>query len=140
LAISPAALGLIYGVGSLGGLLGASPAVKVVRRFGMRPAGVGAQAVWVLGVVIYDIDAVSLRQAITPGRLLGRVSATARFITWGTMPVGFPPGDAGEVIAVRPTLAVAGLGVLLASLWALLSPTRVISAPPRLEQEPWPAA
>jgi len=57
------------------------------------------------------------------------------------MPVGFLLGGTlGEVIAIRPTLEVAGLGVLLASLWVLLSPTRVISAPPRLEQEPSPAA
>ena len=39
-------------------------------------------------VVIYNVNQVSLRQAITPERMQGRMNATMRFIVWGTMPIG----------------------------------------------------
>ena len=38
--------------------------------------------------VIYNVNQVSLRQAITPERMLGRMNATMRFIVWGTIPIG----------------------------------------------------
>ena len=37
---------------------------------------------------IYHINQVSLRQTITPDRLLGRMNASMRFIVWGTIPIG----------------------------------------------------
>ena len=38
--------------------------------------------------VIYNINQVSLRQAITPERIQGRMNATMRFLVWGTIPIG----------------------------------------------------
>ena len=38
--------------------------------------------------VVYNINQVSLRQAITPERMQGRMNATMRFIVWGTIPIG----------------------------------------------------
>ncbi|HEV7843990.1 MAG TPA: MFS transporter, partial [Pyrinomonadaceae bacterium] len=159
LLISPAIIGLIYGIGSLGGLLGALMAGRFVKWFGLGQtivgaqvmAGVGAlliplvggqpmvvailltvaQTLWIFAVIIHDINALSLRQAITPDRLLGRVGATARFVAWGTMPLGALLGGAlGEMFGLRPTLMLAGLGVLLASLWILLSPLRTLHEQP----------
>ena len=37
---------------------------------------------------VYNINQVSLRQAITPDRVQGRMNATVRTIIWGTMPIG----------------------------------------------------
>ena len=36
----------------------------------------------------WNINQVSLRQAITPPRMQGRMNATMRFIVWGTIPLG----------------------------------------------------
>ena len=46
--------------------------------------------------MVYNINQVSLRQAITPERMQGRMNATMRFIVWGTIPVG---ATIGGVIA-----------------------------------------
>ncbi len=38
--------------------------------------------------VVYNVNQVGLRQAITPDRMLGRMNATMRLIVWGTIPIG----------------------------------------------------
>ena len=47
---------------------------------------------------IYNITQVSLRQAIVPDRLQGRMNATMRFIVWGTVPLGALLGGALGVL------------------------------------------
>ena len=44
-----------------------------------------------LSAVIYNINQVSFRQAITPAPMQGRMNATMRFIVWGTIPIGADP-------------------------------------------------
>ncbi len=79
-------------------------------------------SVW---VPIYSVTALSLRQAITPDHLQGRVIATMRFVGWGTLPIGSLIGGAlGSTIGLRPTIGLAVLGTLLAVSWFLLSPIR----------------
>ena len=81
---------------------------------------------WLIGSLanpIYNINQVSLRQAIVPDQLQGRMNATMRFIVWGTMPLGALIGGAlGEAIGLRPAIAVFALGELLSFLWLLPSP------------------
>ena len=76
-----------------------------------------------LGVPIYNINQVSLRQIITPNRLQGRMNATMRTIVWGTQPVGSLVGGAlVTVLGITPTLTI---GVLVAGgsfLWIVLGP------------------
>src|SRR5256885_42146 len=70
------------------------------------------------GGTLYNIDQVSLRQAITPHRLQGRMNASMRFMVWGTMPLGSLAGGVlGTTIGLRSTLLVARIGGLLAVLW-----------------------
>jgi hypothetical protein len=38
--------------------------------------------------VTYNITQVSLRQALCPPNLLGRMNATVRFVVWGLIPIG----------------------------------------------------
>jgi predicted MFS family arabinose efflux permease len=77
------------------------------------------------------VNQVSLRQAITPDGVQGRMNATMRFIVWGTMPIGaLLGGFLGEVIGLRGTLVVAAVGALLTPLWVLLSPVRRLQDPP----------
>src|SRR5207245_2516604 len=72
---------------------------------------------------IFNITLISLRQTLTPDHLQGRVNASARFLANAVTPVGALLGGVlGEAIGLRPTLLVAGVGILLAGLWIVLSP------------------
>jgi MFS family permease len=161
LGLEPAMLGLIFASGSVGLLLGTFVTAWVTRRFGLGPGIVGgllllglsdllipllnrsmavvvivmvlftAQFFFGLGLVIFRIGQVSLRQAVTPNPLQGRMNATISFITWGVVPLGGLLGGAlGQVIGLRPTLLLAAGGELLAGLWLLLSPIRSLREQP----------
>ena len=59
------------------------------------------------GAVVYNIQQVSLRQAITPERLQGRMNASMRFFVWGTIPLGSLVGGAlATAFGVRTALIV----------------------------------
>jgi hypothetical protein len=82
-------------------------------------------------IVIYYVNAVSVRQAIAPNRLLGRVNATVRFLARGAFPIGsLIGGGLGAIIGVPLTLVVATFGLLLAFVWLLRSPVRSLRAMP----------
>jgi MFS family permease len=49
-------------------------------------------------VVVWNVVTVSLRQAIIPDRLLGRVNSVYRFFAWGMIPVGAATGGLIVVI------------------------------------------
>jgi hypothetical protein len=75
--------------------------------------------------VIFNTGQVSLRQAIAPDHLQGRMNAVMSFIGWGVVPLGgLLGGGLGEMIGLRPALLLAALGEILAVLWLLLSPMR----------------
>ncbi len=149
--LTPALLGLVYAGGSVGGVAGALVAQRVGRRLGTGPAILATAVVFsafelvlpltpdrpsvavpllvfafgmrAMGSTAYNITQVSLRQAITPEGLLGRMNASMRFVVWGTMPFGsFVGGLLGAAIGLRPTLWVSALGGLLAIAWIVASP------------------
>ena len=159
LGLSPALIGLAFGLGSLGILAGAFIAAPLARRFGVGPvivgsmfingpaclllgfmppavvvAGalmIGAQIVMSLSAVIYNVNQVSFRQAITPLDMQGRMNATMRFIVWGTMPIGsIIGGILGSFLPLRTTMLIGGLVATTAFLWVLLSPVRTLRAIP----------
>ena len=78
------------------------------------------------GGVMFGIQYLSLRQAITPDRLLGRMTATMRFLTVAAAPLGALAGGAlATAIGLRSTLLAIGvLGLLLAAGAMLRSPVR----------------
>ena len=158
LHLSPGVIGIVFGAGAVGGLLGALSASWIAARIGLGPtlfvsitAGALANilvplaqfgfavplliasffvASWVNPV--YNINQVSLRQAITPDRVQGRMNATVRTIIWGTIPIGaFVGGTIGTVYGVLPAIYV-GIAVnLLAGAWILAGPIRL-----RVQPEP----
>jgi predicted MFS family arabinose efflux permease len=162
LGLGSVGVGLVLATGGLGALAGALVAGPVTRRFGPGPTMITAQLVFGLtgmavplavlvprvalpmivgsefgqwmAVTTYYINAVSVRQAMIPDRLRGRVNATMRFIAGGVLPIGALIGGAlGSVIGLPLTLVVAEFGMLLAFLWLLLSPVRGLRVLPTLD-------
>ena len=65
------------------------------------------------GMTLFSVNQITLRQAITPPQLLGRVNATRRVVVFGVVPLGALLGGAlGSSIGLRPTLLV-GAGVIM---------------------------
>jgi len=122
---------LIFGLGGLpyylSGSLVANPLFSVV---GLKInwnilALMAGTFVISIGVVVYNINQVSLRQAIVPIRLQGRMNATMRFLVWGTIPLGALAGGLlGTFLGLRSAVGITILGVSLSFLWVLLSPIR----------------
>lgn len=95
-------------------------------------------ALVVAGVVVmmWNIITVSLRQRITPDRLLGRVNAGYRLFAWGSMPIGALLGGLiGELFGVVTVFVVAGLANLgLLAFRVVLTDAALDAA--ELSQEP----
>jgi MFS family permease len=149
--LSPAGIGLLYSLSSLGAVAGALVGAPLGRRLGpsrtmlwsalvahlfmllipltgpgLRLAcyGVGV-AVSGLCIVVFNIVSVSYRQTLCPDHLLGRMNATMRFMIWGALPVGgLIGGGLGTALGLRTTLWVSALGGLLAVVWLVASPLR----------------
>lgn len=165
LGIGPAALGLILASGAAGSLAGALLAGRLARRLGVGRATAWGGTLTALGCLAYplaggprplavavllagelltgfavvnlDINQVSLRQALTPERMLGRTGASGRFITWGVRPFGaLLAGWLGTAFGLRATLAVGAAGGLLAVLWLWLSPLPALRELPAQPAEP----
>jgi hypothetical protein len=92
---------------------------------------IGAQCLRGVGSPIYNINQLSVRQMITPDRVLGRVNASRRFIVFGIIPIGALLGGAfGELIGVRWTLVTATAVHLVGLLCLIYSPLRTLREPP----------
>ncbi|MGX5680749.1 MFS transporter [Schumannella luteola] len=151
LELGPASLGLIYSVGSIGGLLGAVATPWFTRRIGEGTAvtvaaigfgiataayplaslaGAAALPVLIVGmflqsffVLVYNITQVTMRQRLCPPRLLGRMNASIRFVVWGVMPLGSLAGGAlGSALGIVPTMWIGTVGGLLGAAFVLFSP------------------
>jgi MFS family permease len=128
---------LIFGLGGLpyylSGSLVANPLLTI---FGLGInwwiiAIMAGQFAISIGVVVYNINQVSLRQAIVPIRLQGRMNATMRFLVWGTIPLGALTGGLlGTFLGLRTAVGISILGLSLAFLWVLLSPVRSLKEIP----------
>ena len=166
LSLTPDVVGLIGGGFGAGALLGAFIAGRAGERLGIGHAivisiVVGAlgnlvvpiathdNALWLIsgggflggiGQVVYNVNQVSLRQAITPEPLLGRMNATMRFLVWGTIPIGQVIGGLiATVFGVHAAIWVGAIGGLLAFLPVFLSPVRSLERIPELETATQPA-
>src|SRR5207244_10157617 len=145
LGLSPLLVGITIGVGGASNLLGTVIVERVTRRCGARRTMIGATLLGCLSPLLiafapnrpvegfaaliaaqaldlihplYDVNALTLRQATTPEHVLGRVNATMHVIARGVIPFGaLAGGILGEAIGVRPTLFVAAVGITLGAVW-----------------------
>jgi Na+/melibiose symporter-like transporter len=167
LGFRPGVLGVIFAMGGISSFLGAMAAGRVTARLGIGPALIASFAMVAVGNgliplaadaslvavallvaqqfvtdpawTVMDIGQVSLRQAITPDRWLGRTNASMRVVEFGGMLVGALLGGwLGGAIGLRATLAVAALSSAAAGLPLLLSSVRGLReaapAAPLIEQ------
>jgi MFS family permease len=159
---SPGVLGVIFAVGGLTSFGGALLAGRSARIGGLGPVLVIALLLRAGGVVFiplagnvsaisvaflvlnqlitdpawsfYSINEVSLRQAVTPDRLQGRMNASIRVLEFGAMLAGTVcAGLLGEVAGLRAALWVAAGGMFTASLWLLLSPVFALREMPGVQ-------
>ncbi len=157
LGLSAPVVGLIGGLGSIGVLLGALVAGRIAARIGVgrtilwsmilsgpttliaafaQPGNAAAVlfASIFLGSfagVIYNINQVSLRQAITPERIQGRMNATMRFLVWGTIPVGqIIGGVLASLLSVREAVFIGGVLGCFAFVPILFSSVRQLKVIP----------
>lgn len=153
--LGPTLLGFAIGAGGIGALVGALLAGRMMRRWGLGATMMGALAIMSgvgpvtvlaggppllaisllifaqftgdLARSLYVISEVSLRQAITPDQWMGRITASMQFLVGGAGILGLLVGGAlGETTGLRPTLAVAALGNIVAYVWLRRSPIRTL--------------
>ena len=158
---STVALGLVGTIGAVGFVIGVLISGRLTSRLGVGmslavaiSAGFVALAnplaqygysfailslvSFITGVMtpMYNINAVSLRQAITPNRLQGRMNATTRTIVWGTIPIGsFVGGILGVTIGIVNTMYLGAFVGGLAVFWILLGPVRKVKTFPASAEE-----
>jgi MFS family permease len=172
LGFSPGVLGLIFGIGGITSFFGALAAGWSARRFGIggammlslciaaigvlamagaREASLAAAALLVAQQVIsdpawtvYEINQISLRQSITPERLLGRVNAAVRFAgLLATLAGALTAGVVAERFGARPVVVAAAGAMLGGAVVLFISPVRGLKVAPRIEEiavEPGPAS
>lgn len=151
LGLPATALGLFWAAGGVGLLVGARSARPLAARLGTgRTLGIVGACVapaallvacldrgpwlwlagfgWVLAMAKVGMDnvlGVSIRQHLTPDRLLGRMNATFRFLLTGALAVGAAvSGVLGQLVGVRATVAAGAVMLAVAFLPVFFSPVR----------------
>lgn len=132
--------GLLFVAYAVGGLAGAAVAARLRDRIGDGPAIVGSVALFgapflvlaaspdgyvagammlLLGLAegVWGVLTMSLRQAVIPDRLLGRVLTVFRLLGWGSLSLGAALGGvAADVFGLRAPIWAAGVAILLAAV------------------------
>jgi MFS family permease len=151
LGLTPSVIGLAFGVGSLGALLGAVAAPAISGRLGVGPAialgsvlfpapialmaaaggpvwlraGVLATAEFLscVGVMLFDVNLNTLNAAVTPDGLRARVAGAYSTVNYGVRPLAALLGGVlATELGLRSTLLIAAAGGSLSILWILASP------------------
>ena len=140
LHVSTAGYGLLFSAGAVGSIAGSMVATRIIRGFGAGRALLTAVVVsglayivvaltsnaYLVGVmgavggllaVVWNVITVSLRQAIIPDELLGRVNSVYRFLGWGMMPIGAALGGVvASAFGLRATYWIGGAALLAMAL------------------------
>lgn len=151
LQLSPGVIGLAFGVGATGGLLGAVVSPAIARRIGIgrsivagavlfpAPYALAAAATgptWArlgflaaaeflsaFGVMLFDVNLNSLQTSVVPDGLRSRVAGAYSTVNYGVRPLGaLIGGELATLAGLRVTLTVVAVGGAMSALWLVASP------------------
>jgi Na+/melibiose symporter-like transporter len=151
LGLSPLQLGIAVGGLAAGALCGALSATRLKNRLGLgRTLGAAIAGVclsplllliprssslaamtcltagWLghgAGISVWNVNTITLRQALTPMSVLARMNATYRMLLFGALPAGALAGGlAGRGLGLRPAMIVAVIALTTPLLWLAFSP------------------
>lgn len=165
LGLRPGTIGLVAGAAAAGALAGSMLAGAATRSLGVGralltaviggsvvllavpfvPAGHPVLAAVMLaavlsvssaGTAMSSVVAISVRQAVTPRHVIGRMTATYKFMTYGLITVGaLGGGVSGQLLGLRAGLMAGAVGLLGSIAWVVFSPLPRIRELPAPEQE-----
>jgi predicted MFS family arabinose efflux permease len=145
--------GFVLAGSGIGGILGAMLVGRISKQFGVGPTAVAAlalsgpgmavvaasgpgwgaavafvgQIVYVAAIVVFNVNVISYRQAVTPDDMQGRVGATQRVICWAGLAVGSIVGGlAGDLFSARTALLIAAAMLFAGTIPLLWTPLRKI--------------
>jgi len=165
LRLHAAAIGLAFGIGALGGLLGAAvagPAARLVGAgkliatgavlfslpFALLPLARGtptakiavlaaAEFISAFGIILFDINNNAVQTAVTADNMRSRVSGAYASVNYGIRPIGAVAGGlAAQHFGTPATITTAAIAGALACLWLLRSPVIAVRSVAGLQ--PWP--
>jgi MFS family permease len=150
LGFEPGVLGTIFAVGGIPSILGALNVGRLTRRFGLGRTLVTGFLIYgisafliplargpllVAGAILtsaqlfdfsitaYEVNEMSLRQSVTPQRLLGRVNASMEVMMLGFQLLGaLLAGVLAETVGIRWALFTGSSFMVFGGVWMLLSP------------------
>jgi MFS family permease len=151
LRLSPLELGIVVGSAPAGGLFGAMLAARLRSALGfgvtMAVTTIGvsggplllliprhvspvtlvvlvvAQLIYGFSISMFNVNAITLRQVLTPMRLLARMNATYRLLIYGAAPVGATAGGLlGSAVGLRSALLISLIAMTAPVLWIFTSP------------------
>jgi len=149
IGLAPGSVGLLTAIPGIGGILGALVTGRITARYGTARGlllstlftvpfcllipltGPGPRLAFYVagsllactGIAVGNIVIAAFRQSYSPPGMCGRVTATMRFLIFGTSPLGaLLGGSLGTWLGVRPALWVL-LGAVTLSGTLLLSPS-----------------
>ncbi|MET8161639.1 MFS transporter [Sphaerisporangium sp. NPDC005289] len=151
LGLTAGVIGMAFGIGATGSLLGAVIAPRISRGIGLgrsivvgavlfpAPIAIAAAAdgpLWAragalalaeflsgVGVMLFDVNLNSLQTNVIPDGMRSRVAGAFSTINYGARPVGAVLGGLlATNIGLRATLLIAAAGGALSLLWLLPSP------------------
>jgi MFS family permease len=145
LHLDPGAIGLVLATGGAGALAGALAAAPAQRRWGTAPVLIGSLVMFGVSgitvplavlfptialpmivasevlqwfaILVFSVNAVSVRQSISPPQMLGRINGSMRVMNFGLRTVASLLGGLlGGIIGLPATLVVGAFGMLLSFL------------------------
>lgn len=133
-------VGLLFSLGSAGGLIGALAVPRLTRRFSAGRVLVGSTVGWAVAMSllplalnppmligswalvtflspVYDVTQTSYRLSVIPEDLQGRVNSAFRFLAWGVRPLALGIGGlAVGLFGARAVLMALAVGMILIAL------------------------
>ncbi len=151
LHLTPFKLGLVLGASAVGALTGALFSTRVRKRLGLgrsmvintiglsaapllmiipRGAGLGSMIILICSHLLYgsnvsmfNVTAITMRQTVTPRRVLARMNATYRMLLFGAPLFGALMGGLlGDALGLRPALIISLIAMTSPVLWIAFSP------------------